>query len=70
MENKKIIFYHRAGCPQCRTFELLIKKNHVEVESCMDEDIMREKGIQHTPALEVDGRIIYGKEAFAILTGK
>jgi len=57
-----VIFYHTETCPQCRMVGLLLDKYKIEHESCTDVDEMKSKGITHTPAIEVDGTILQGKE--------
>ena len=57
-----IIFYHTETCPQCRMVKMLLDKYNIEHESSTSVDEMKEKGITHTPALEVNGTILQGKE--------
>lgn len=57
----KITFYHTATCPQCRMVGMLLDKYKIEYNSCLDVEVMKEKGISHTPAIEVDGQILQGK---------
>ena len=58
----KPIFYHTTTCPQCKMVEMMLKQSNIECESIMDVDEMTKKGINHTPALEVDGTILFGKD--------
>lgn len=58
----KIIFYHTQTCPQCKMVEMQLKNKHIEYESIEEIDDIIAKGIDHTPALEVDGEILFGKD--------
>ncbi len=58
----RIIFYHTETCPQCKMVEMLLNKEHIEYKSVMDVELMQQKGIDHTPALDVDGTIMFGKD--------
>lgn len=57
-----VIFYHTETCPQCRMVSMLLDKYSIEHQSVLDVETMKEKGITHTPALEVNGTILQGKE--------
>ena len=57
----KIIFYHTATCPQCKMVEMMLKQKNIEYDSIMNVDVMLERGIDHTPALDIDGTILVGK---------
>ena len=57
----KIIFYHTETCPQCKMVEMLLKKKNINYDSCLDIDEMINKGINHTPAIDLDGDILVGK---------
>lgn len=43
---------------------MMLDKNGIEYQENQDIDVMKSKGIDHTPALEVDGKILVGKEIF------
>ena len=58
----KIIFYHTQTCPQCKMVEMLLKKNNIQYDSIEDVDVIIEKGIDHTPALNIDGNVLFGKD--------
>lgn len=57
----KIILYHQDGCPQCKMVKTLLEKYNVAYEGCMDIDLMKSKGISHTPTIEVDNELLTGK---------
>ena len=53
----KVILYHQESCGMCKAVEMMLKKKGIEYESCTDVDEMIGKGINGTPALEVDGKL-------------
>ncbi|MBO7079713.1 MAG: hypothetical protein J6W64_07900 [Bacilli bacterium] len=60
----EIILYSQEGCPQCRMVHMLLNKNNIKYQECQDINVMKEKGINHTPALDVDGKVLQGKDIF------
>lgn len=58
----KVVFYHTTTCPQCKMVEMQLKSKNIEYESVEEVDSILAKGIDHTPALEVDGEILFGKD--------
>jgi len=57
-----MILYTQPGCPQCRMVHILLDSKKVKYTECQDIDAMMSKGVNHTPAIEVDGKILQGKE--------
>lgn len=68
--SSEVILYHQEGCPQCIMVKALLDKRGVSYASCEDKDKMLSLGIQHTPTLSVDGKLITGKEMIAWINGK
>lgn len=66
----KVTFYHTLTCPQCKAVEMMLKKEKVEYESCIDMDTMIARGLTHTPVLEVNGKLLSGKEIFDWIRGQ
>ena len=58
----KVILHHQDTCGQCRAVEMMLRKNNIEFESNKDIETMKSKGITSTPALEVDGVVLKGKD--------
>lgn len=56
-----IVFYHTNTCPVCRGIEIKLNQKKIEYTSVMDTDILLAKGINHPPALEVNGELLTGK---------
>ena len=65
MNKYNIILYHQESCPQCKMIEKLLKSKNIEYTSCMDIETMKSKGLRMTPVLEVDGKLLMGKELFS-----
>lgn len=65
----KIILYEH-GCPNCRMLKMKLDKSGVEYETVTDVAIMKAKGFQSAPKLEVDGKIMDFKEAVEWLKGQ
>lgn len=57
-----VILYSQPGCPQCRMVHMMLDKKGIKYEETQDIETMRSKGIDHTPALDVDGKILIGIE--------
>lgn len=63
-----MILYSQPGCPQCKMIHMLLDKKGFKYEENQDIEIMKGKGINHTPALETnDGRILQGKDIFTFV---
>lgn len=61
-EKQQIILYEH-GCPRCRVLKAKLDQKGIQYESVNDIDIMKNKGFNEAPKLEVNG-VIYGfKEA-------
>ena len=58
----KIVFYS-THCPRCKVLETKIKQKHIAYDECNDIQIMKEKGFEMAPQLEVDGIIMDFKAA-------
>ncbi len=58
----KVILYEH-GCPRCKVLKTKLDQNGIEYETVNDVDVMKTKGFNEAPKLEVDG-VVYGfKEA-------
>ena len=62
-----MILYSQPGCPQCKMVHMMLDKEGIQYEECQDYDEMQKVGIQHTPALNVDGNILMGRDLFAYI---
>lgn len=58
----KVILYEH-GCPKCKILRMKLDQKGIVYDTVNDIEVMKAKGFQEAPKLEVDG-IIYGfKEA-------
>ena len=65
----KIILYEH-GCPRCKVLKAKLDQSGVEYETVNDIEVMKEKGFNEAPKLEVDS-VVYGfKEAVEWLKGQ
>lgn len=68
--------YTKKNCCQCKMVHTLMDKKKIKYDEYpidedkqSDLDKMKELGIDGTPALEVDGRIIRGQELMKFING-
>lgn len=60
MEN--IILYEH-GCPRCKVLKTKLDQKGVKYNTINDVEVMKAKGFEEAPKLEVDGVIMGFKEA-------
>ena len=62
--------YTQPNCNQCRMIHILLsKKPQLKYEECQDIEAAKRAGVTHTPAMEVDGKILQGKELVDFIKG-
>lgn len=59
----KTIILYSTGCPQCRILKSLLDRHSIPYCECNDVALMREKGFDTVPVLEVNGEYLNSKEA-------
>ena len=65
----KVILYEH-GCPRCKVLKAKLDKQGIDYETVNDVEIMKAKGFNEAPQLEV-GNTVYGfKEAVEWLKGQ
>lgn len=58
----KVILYEH-GCPRCKVLKMKLDQKGIEYETVNDVEVMKAKGFNEAPKLEV-GDVVYGfKEA-------
>lgn len=62
VKDNEIILYHQDGCGMCKTVEMMLNRNNIRYKSVKDLEVMKAKGINHTPVLSVNGTLKQGKE--------
>lgn len=60
-----IKLYTTQHCSMCKMLKELLTNKKIEFETVEDLDEMEKKGFKSVPMLEVDGKIMNTKEAFA-----
>ena len=58
----EIILYEH-GCPRCKVLKIKLDQKGVEYKTINDIEIMKSKGFNEAPKLEVDGVVMGFKEA-------
>lgn len=58
----KITLY-TTHCPKCTVIEKKLTAAHLDFETCEDQEIMKKKGFNTAPIVEVDGKNMEFKEA-------
>lgn len=67
MKNKIILY--STHCPQCVNVERLLRQKNIDYEEINDTGVMLSKGITLVPVLEVEGKLLQGKEIYDYLNG-
>ena len=65
----KVILYEH-GCPKCKILKMKLDQKSVEYDTVNDIEVMKSKGFQEAPKLEVDGMVYGFKEAVDWLRGQ
>ena len=64
-----VIFYS-THCPKCDVLEAKLKQKNIDYKEINDISIMKEKGFEFAPVLEVDGTVYNFKEAVDWIGGQ
>jgi len=60
-----MVLYTQPSCPQCRAVHILLDSKKISYEEIQDIDVMKSKGIDHTPTLELDdGTLLKARALF------
>ena len=59
---EKVILYEH-GCPRCKVLKSKLDEKGIEYEDISDVEIMKARGFQEAPKLEVNGVVKNFKEA-------
>lgn len=64
------IILYEHGCPRCKILKMKLDQKGIQYKTVRDIEVMKEKGFQEAPKLEV-GNVVYGfKEAVEWLKGQ
>lgn len=58
-----MVIMYTTHCPQCKVLEKMLNDKKIEYTQITDIDIMKSKGIQSVPYLEVNGELKNFKES-------
>ena len=59
---KRVILYEH-GCPRCKVLKSKLDQKGIKYEDISDVEVMKSKGFQEAPKLDVNGVIMDFKEA-------
>ena len=57
-----MVIMYTTHCPQCKVLEKMLNDKKIEYTQITDIDVMKSKGIQSVPYLEVEGKLQNFKE--------
>ena len=58
-----MVIMYTTHCPQCKVLEKMLNDKKIEYTQITDIDVMKSKGIQFVPYLEVEGKLKNFKES-------
>lgn len=58
-----MIKVYSTGCPKCKVLIKKLNEKNIQYEECNDTEIMKTKGIQFLPVLEINGDLLDFKQA-------
>ena len=58
-----MVIMYTTHCPQCKVLEKMLNDKKIEYIQITDIDVMKSKGIQSVPYLEVEGELKNFKES-------
>lgn len=61
MDSKIVLYEH--GCPRCKVLKMKLDQKGISYETVNDVEVMKAKGFQEAPKLEVDGAVYGFKDA-------
>ena len=66
---EKVVLYEH-GCPKCKMLKMKLDKSGIQYETVNDVEVMKAKGFNEAPKLEVNGEAMGFKEAVEWLRGQ
>lgn len=64
------IVLYSTGCPKCKVLKTKLQQNNIEYVEVSDVAIMKEKGFEYVPVLEIDGVAHSFKDAVEWIGGQ
>ena len=59
----KTVILYEHGCPRCKVLKAKLDQKGIEYEDISDTELMKAKGFEEAPKLEIDGVVMNFKEA-------
>lgn len=63
MGDKQYVVLYEHGCPRCKVLKSKLDQKGIKYEDISDVEVMKSKGFQEAPKLDVNGVIMDFKEA-------
>ena len=63
MGNEQSIILYEHGCPRCKVLKSKLDQKGIKYEDSSDVEVMKSKGFQEAPKLDVNGVVMDFKEA-------
>ena len=58
-----MVTLYTIGCGKCIVLEKKLRQAGIEFEVCDDREVIKDKGFDYMPVLEIDGKTMQYKEA-------
>ena len=63
MGNEQSIILYEHGCPRCKVLKSKLDQKGIKYEDISEVEVMKSKGFQEAPKLDVNGVVMDFKEA-------
>lgn len=63
MGNEQYVILYEHGCPRCKVLKSKLDQKGIKYEDISDVEVMKSKGFQEAPKLDVNGVVMDFKEA-------
>ena len=62
MDGRNVILYEH-GCPRCKVLKTKLNQKNIQYEDITDVEVMKSKGFEDAPKLEVNGVVMNFSDA-------
>lgn len=63
MGDEQYVILYEHGCPRCKVLKSKLDQKGIKYEDISDVEVMKSKGFQEAPKLDVNGVVMNFKEA-------
>ena len=63
MGDEQYVVLYEHGCPRCKVLKSKLDQKGIKYEDISDVEVMKSKGFQEAPKLDVNGVVMNFKEA-------